>query len=113
MSLFDRNAEVLNHITAEGCDMTKVRLVDFEHLFPNSEVAETFARQIADLGFQTRIWLANREDYDDGEDEYRWNVTASKNMIPTCEDITSTEQQLDAIAHDQGGYADGWGFLSD
>ena len=104
MSPFDLNAAVLSNIAAQGRDLTIVRFIDFEHLFQEREAAETFAHQAASLGFQTKVRLY-------GDDE-NWNVTVSKNMVPSCEQITAVEQQLDVLAHQYGGYADGWGFLS-
>jgi len=39
------------------------------------------------------------------------DATASKEMAPTCENITEVEERLDGIARSYDGRADGWGFL--
>ncbi len=111
MSLFDSNAEILSRIS-EGRDLSRARMVDFEHLFPDQVSAEAFAGQAASLGFRTDVSLYD-DDLEDESDAKSWNVTASKVMVPTCEQITETEQQLDTLAHRYGGYADGWGFFRD
>ena len=58
---------------------------------------------------------ANNESYqvcierDDEQDA--WDVIASSTMVPSTEQITRVEQELDALARSFGGHSDGWGFL--
>jgi hypothetical protein len=41
-----------------------------------------------------------------------WDVVASSTMVPTVEQVTRCEAELDALARSFGGHADGWGFES-
>jgi hypothetical protein len=67
--------------------------------------AQEFAEASSGEGFEVKIWEINHETHP-------WNVTASRVMIPTCENITQTEEHLSALAHRYGGRPDGWGFFS-
>ncbi len=102
MSLFDDNTQVLSDLAARGVDLSHPLTVDFEHLLPDQASAVALAFQLSGLGFHTRSWR---------DETQTWNVTASKVMVPTCEEITAIEEQLDTLARDRGGRADGWGFL--
>lgn len=104
MSLFEENAAILRNIEAGGSDLGPPRSVDFSHVFPDQDSADAFAREVARQGFSTTVEEVER-------DEDRWDVTASKEMVPTCENITDTEECLDALARVHGGRADGWGFF--
>ncbi|RYE58256.1 MAG: hypothetical protein EOP18_01470 [Rhizobiaceae bacterium] len=45
-------------------------------------------------------------------EENPWDVTVSRALTPTCENITSIEEHLDAVARSYQGRADGWGFFT-
>ena len=57
-------------------------------------------------GFSTTVEEVERE-------EDPWDVTASREVIPTCATITDTEERLGALARSHQGRADGWGFFGD
>ena len=104
MSLFEENAAVLRDMEAKGSDLRPSRRVDFSHLFRDQASAEAFARASEQQGFSTIVEEVEREDC-------RWDVTASKDMVPNCANITGTEEQLHALAQTHEGRADGWDFF--
>lgn len=118
MSRYEENAWVLNDLASKGRNLEPPRLVDFEHLFPDQISAQNFADEAKREGFIVRVWesMQELEDTDEGKsieepDSWTWNATASKVMVPTCENITETEERLGAIAQRHDGYSDGWGFF--
>lgn len=104
MSLFEENAAILRNMEADGSDLGPSRSVDFSHVFPDQASADAFAKEAERVGFSTTVEEVER-------DEDPWDVTASKEMTPTCESITDTEENLDALARSHQGRADGWGFF--
>jgi len=104
MSLFEENAAILRNIEADGGDLRLCRSIDFSHTFPTQALANAFARAAEREGFCTTVEEAERE-------ENPWDVTAAKDMVPTCENITDTEQRLHGLAQTHQGQADGWGFF--
>jgi len=104
MSLFEENAEVLRNMARNGAELGSPRAIDFSHVFPDSASAKAFAQEADREGFATSV-----EEVDD--EEAPWDVTASATMAPTCENITGTEERLDAMAQAHGGRSDGWGFF--
>lgn len=104
MSLFDENAEVLRELASRGSELGTPRLVDFSHVFPDLSSAQGFAEESGRKGFKVKV-----EEIDHAA--HLWDVTASKIMMPTCENITQAEEQLAALAQRYGGSSDGWGFF--
>jgi hypothetical protein len=104
MSLFDENAEILRAIAAGGCDLRTSRSIDFSHVFPDQTSADAFAREAELQGFFTKTEAVERE-------VDPWDVTASREMAPTCKNITETEENLDILARSHGGRSDGWGLF--
>ncbi|OHD01013.1 MAG: hypothetical protein A2885_14050 [Sphingopyxis sp. RIFCSPHIGHO2_01_FULL_65_24] len=103
MILFEENEAILRDMEARGSDLGPARTIDFSHVFPDQMSAEAFAEKARKADFAAMVEETDRE-------EDSWDVTASIEMTPTCENITSTEERLDAIAREHGGRADGWGF---
>ncbi len=103
MSLFEDNAAILGNMEANGSDLGPPRSIDFSHVFPDQSSAVAFAREAEREGFSTTVTEI------DGE--ATWDVTASKEMVPTCANITDTEERLDALARLHRGHSDGWGFF--
>ncbi len=103
MSLLDENAEILRAMRASGSDLGPARRIDFSRVFPDRASAVAFARSVEREGFSTAVEEVGGED--------PWDVTAFKEMVPNCENITDAEERLDALARSHQGRADGWGFL--
>jgi len=104
MSLYEENAAILRNMEAKGSDLGSSRVVDFSHVFPDRASAQGFARAAEDAGFSATVYEIER-----GDDP--WDVTASREMFPTCENITDAEEYLDGLARAYQGRADGWGFF--
>jgi hypothetical protein len=105
MSLFEENAEVLRNLANEGRDLGPPRSIDFSLVFPDITSAKAFARDAEQEGFSAVVEQVKRA-------EAPWDVTVSAVMVPTCENITDTEERLDAMAQSHRGRSDGWGFLN-
>lgn len=100
------NAETLRHMAERGDDLTRPRPIDFAHVFPDEASARAFAAAATAAGFAASI--EDVEEEDRAEIEW-WDVVISRSMIPSEDAITSIEAQLDMLAQDHGGQADGWG----
>jgi regulator of RNase E activity RraB len=88
----------------DGSDLGPPRTVDFSHVFADQDSANRFSADAGQIGFLTTITEVVEWDTP-------WDVKASKNMVPTVENITATEEQLDHLARKYGGRVDGWGFM--
>lgn len=106
MSLFDENAQVLRHMADAGDDLSKQRLMDFNHVFPTREGAIAFARRVDAEGFDPVV-----RPYDKPGFPFDVTVTTKCAVIPTCDLVTEIEQRLAAIAAEHDGRSDGWGCL--
>lgn len=104
MALLEENAAILRGFAADGSNLIPVRPVDFSHIFGDLPSAKRFAKAAELCGFQTSFSETER-------DENPWDVIATKDMVPSAEEITSIEEMLDILARNEGGRADGWGFF--
>jgi hypothetical protein len=104
MSLFKENEQILRSWEAEGRNLGPSRAIDFSHVFPDQLSADTFASEVKRQGLSVTVASVERENNP-------WDVTVSKVMQPTCENITNTEKQLDDLARLHRGRSDGWGFF--
>ncbi len=59
------------------------------------------AERVADLGFDTSV----EQDSETGA----WTCYCTKVLVPTHDTVAAIESQLDSLARDIGGYADGFG----
>ena len=104
ISRFDENAEVLRDLASKGVDLARPRSIDFAHVFPDRPSAQAFAGVLEREGSKAVVEGVDRE-------ANPWDVIVSKIMVPTCGNLTETEEHLDALAQGHGGRSDGWGFL--
>ena len=106
----DENGNVLRLMVAHGDDLSRARIVDFGHLLPDEASARRMAAAAEQLGFAVQFEpLEDDEGPVAGQRSGEWDVTCSREMVPTHAGITATERQLDALARSFGGRADGWG----
>jgi Regulator of ribonuclease activity B len=110
MSLADENAEVLADIAARGIDLSIPRLIEFAHLLYSEPTASKFKAAAEQAGYQVRMSPFLPSELDGREDV--WDVVVRSEMMPSVEQITSCEEELDALARTFGGHSDGWGFES-
>jgi len=104
MSLYDENAEVLRQLESRGCELRSPRRVDFSHVFLDHPSADAFVLEAERQGFTTTTEEIAGE-------EFPWDVTASREMTPTSENITEAEERLGSLAQNHRGKSDGWGFF--
>lgn len=104
MPLFEENAEVLRELAACGVDLSQTRVVDYSHVFPDAVSARNFVEACKSAGYDATDTTDEAEQHD---------VTISKEMTPTCENITQIEDVLSKLAERHNGRSDGWGFLGD
>ncbi len=104
-ALFDENATILRHIAADGGDLSQPRNINFAHVFPDPEAATGFAEAAAREGFSTALTESIEHDLP-------WEVTASLEMTPSCDNITEAEEFLDDLANRYAGRRNGWAFAS-
>ena len=91
MSLFDENAAILREMEDDGSDLGPSRKVDFAHIFPSRAAADAFAGRATQDGFEVMV-----EEVDRADDP--WDVTASKDIVPSAENITAVEEQFAGLA---------------
>jgi hypothetical protein len=106
MTVYEENEEILTAIAKGGTDLTKEQAVDFVHVFEEEAGATKFAEELVEQGFEVEIY--GPEDEDDV-----WEVTGTRDMVPSCEAITQIEQKLEELARTLGGESDGWGLLGE
>jgi hypothetical protein len=102
----DENGDVLRRMAAEGIELVSPRIVDFEHCFPDETAARGFLAAVEGTVLEGRLL---RPDPENGRG---WEVQCRERLVPTHAAITQTEQRLAEVAVRFGGYADGWGSLS-
>jgi regulator of ribonuclease activity B len=94
-----------------GCSPLNARSLgrDGDGAYPNDEngaVLRDMAAQGSDLVSPRMM------DFEDPEEDRGWEVQCRHRMVPTHAAITQTERRLADVAERFGGYADGWGSLS-
>ena len=103
----DDNGDVLRRMKSNGDDLSRARNIDFTAVFPDQTAAEIFASNFRSLGHIVSI------DFAETVKELPWDVVVVKHMVPSHQDITDFEQQLEEAATPLGGHNDGWGCLSE
>lgn len=99
----DENGQVLWNLWRSGDRLKKPREIDFSVIFPNEEVAMTFAIHLLRNG--QKVSYGPYE----GNDEMPWQVQVHPVMIPRHRTITEFEAQLASDAAALGGRNEGWG----
>src|SRR5687767_12206745 len=98
----DENGDVLRRMAADGVDLESLRVVDFEHCFPDETSAKRFRDEVR--GSVLDAGLTPPTETGTG-----WEVRCRVRMRPSHAAITETERRLAASAERFGGYAAGWG----
>jgi hypothetical protein len=103
----DENGDALRHMAEQGVDLTALHKLDFEHVFPDEKSARQFAQAVGSSVLETVV-----HSPEDPSDDDEWEVQCRVRMVPSHAEISATEQRLEAMASEFGGYADGWGLMS-
>ena len=101
----DENGNVFRRMVRAGDDLSKPRLVDFCHIFPERQQALAFAEIVDDRDLEVCIAYYEAREM--------WQVTVKRYMVPTYQDVTTLELLLASHAEFVGGKSDGWGCLSE
>jgi len=99
----DENGEVLRQMKLGGDNLDTPRDINFSVIFSDEMSAENFRKLIEEFGCGATI------DGVEYGNEYIWDVTVVKNMVPTHGGIGQFESELEALARPLGGKNDGWG----
>jgi len=97
----DATGKALRLIAKNGSDLTKPLEMDFFVAAPSEEAGVSIALKAGELGFTTSVEL-------DDEDQ-EWTCYCTMVLVPDYSEVVKIEQQLDSIAKEYGGYADGFG----
>lgn len=102
----DANGDTLRRMRRNGDDLSQPREVDFSIIFPHESFAIDFIRVVEAKFDKVRYEKA------DHESDLPWDVTATRFMTPSYEEISATEVFLESVAEKFGGEIDGWGCFS-
>ncbi len=97
----DATRAALERIALDGSDMSRPLDMDFFVAVPDAAAGNVVATRAAELGFATNV----EQDAESQE----WTCYCTKRLVPTFDAVVAIEQQLEALARDVGGYADGFG----
>ena len=99
----DDNGDVLRKMHEDGDDLSKSRIIDFNHIFSERRQALSFVEKVLEEDFRICVsFYASRKV---------WQATVSKYMLPIHGEITQIETTLARSAVLFGGESDGWGCM--
>jgi regulator of RNase E activity RraB len=91
----------LERIAKDGSDLNRPLKMDFFVAVPDEIGGHTVAARASELGFDTSV----EQDPESGD----WTCICSKLLVLSNNVVVSIEVKLDSLAHDIGGYVDGFG----
>lgn len=97
----DATTAALRRLVEDGSDLHRPMQMDFFVAVPNEAVGHAVASRVAPFGFLTSV----ERDQDTG----KWTCYCTKTIVPQYSTVVNIEKQLDRIAGELGGYADGFG----
>ncbi len=97
----DETGQALKRFVQDGSDITKPMEMDFFVAVPSKDAGDKVALKVHELGFVTSV--------EQDSETHDWTCYCTKVFIPEYSEVVKTEQQLDSIAKEFGGYADGFG----
>jgi len=103
----DANGDLLKEMQAAGLDLSRPREIDFFHLFDGEQAAAAMAEAVRTTVETTGVVV--EEQSKRGE----WQVCTTVIVLPSYDNVTGMEKQLDDIARRFGGRGDGWGARQD
>ncbi len=107
----DSDGDALRRVAALGADMSRPMLIDFAVACPDSRAAGAFAAEARRRGYSTELVFErdHAEDQDDLAATLDWTCYCSVMVVPTYEEVTARQADLDALASVHGCQTDGWG----
>lgn len=97
----DDTAQALKRLERDGSDLSKPMEMDFFIAVPSREVGNKVAQRVQKLGYTTSV--------EQDTETLEWTCYCTKVIVPEYFEVVLIEQQLDSIAKELGGYADGFG----
>jgi Regulator of ribonuclease activity B len=97
----DATGNALKRFAKMGSDLTKPMEINFFVAVPSKEFGNKVALKAGELGFTTSV--------EQDDETLDWTCYCTKVLIPEYSEVVKVEQQLDSIATEFGGYADGFG----
>jgi hypothetical protein len=91
----------LARLEHEGSDLQQPLAIDFFVAVPSAAAGEIVADRARCVGFRTSV------EHDVPTDT--WTCYCSIVIVPALSTVVRIEEQLDKLAQDVGGYADGFG----
>jgi len=108
--LISENTAVITRIIEDGVDLSVPYNVEFIAVFPTADAADKVAMMyVAD----SKMGLKFINIKTTPGEEQGMELLLVKSMLVTSQGISEFESQLIERAKVHGGYADGWGMLSD
>src|SRR5262245_18594520 len=107
----DTTGATLKVIAERGSDLTRPMKMDFFVAVPSKDAGDKVALKARVLGFATSVEKDDIGPKDVGPDDKRleWTCYCTKFLVPEYSEVVRIERQLDSIAKEFGGYADGFG----
>lgn len=103
----DADGDALKRIGDSGSDLSRPMDIDIQIAAPCEEAAVEIANTAGTLGFRTEVYFD--DDLEDVEEASEpWTCQCSRVMLLSYQSLQETQQQLNAIAEEHGGYVDGW-----
>ena len=93
--------DALARIARDGSDLSRPLKIDFFVAVPDEASGHAVARLAAPAGFAVNV---EQDAVTEG-----WTCYCTKTLVPTHEAVIAIEEQLERIARDVGGFADGFG----
>ena len=100
----DENGDVLRRMQESGFDFSKEYVFDYYHIFDSKSTAQQFATMLQ----KHRIHAEVQPNKDS-----KWDVVVKIMHLPTHNEITEWEIDLEAGAKKFGGLKDGWGVMQE
>ena len=100
MTLHDENEQILLGMAEDVVDLSKMRKVDFSHVFPNLQHAGALVEAFRGRGLAVEVTTF--------EDMEHFDITVSAMLVPNAAEITEFEERLGSFARNYHGRPDGW-----
>ena len=97
----DETGQALKNIAQDGSSLSKPMEIDFFVAVPSKSAGNKIALKVQELGYKISV----EQDGETGD----WTCYCAKTLIPKYKEVVRIEDELDSIAKEYNGYADGFG----
>ena len=99
----DADGNALKRIADDGVDMTKPLTIEFQIAVPDEAIANSVVNDIKKEGY------SSKKDHDEVDDE--WLIICPIEIVPSYDNIVSTQQRLERLISSSNAQLVGWGVL--